>query len=270
MLRTPLGSARVTLPNPPPNGMQLLLSAIGDPRLPPPGSATVEVAGARFQALRDAIQLIRGGDPGAARHLTQSLLPRPNGQFGLAAVFLANAIRQGTIERWMGSDAARVLSASGDDGKGALDRLEGEMTRARSRATDGTGQDWRVTGLPFLSDGRIEQIRLYTKDRPEGGDEESGNGENGDGKPDARRFVIEAEFSRLGPVQLDGLAQDRNIDLKVRTWRALEATARDEIRGLFADTVTALGLSGRVDFIVAPHFDLVPRPEETAPGGLTV
>lgn len=266
-VQTPLGTVSINLPNSPPPGTQLLLSAIGDPRLPPPGSGTAAGTGARFQALQDAIQLIRNGDPAAAQRLTQSLLPQPNGQLGLAAVFLANAIRQGNAERWMGGDAARALSAAG--GKktgGALGRLEGEMARAQGRATDGSGQDWRVTNLPFLSDGQVDQIRLYTRNRPEDG----GGDKKGDGSPEAKRFVIEADFSRLGPVQLDGLAREKNVDLRVRTQRALEAEARDEIRALFADTVSALGLSGRVEFTVVPRFDIVPVPDEAPAEGLTV
>jgi len=71
---------------------------------------------------------------------------------------------------------------------------------------------------------------------------------------------------------LDGLAREGQVDLMVRTQRPLPPEGREDIRDLFADTITALGLTGRVDFMVTPKFDLVPDRDShgTGAGGLTV
>lgn len=264
-VQSQIGTLSIQLPSTPPTGTQLLLNTVGAPRLPAAGVGTADASGARFQALQDAVALLRGGDPAAAQRLTQSLIPQPNAQFGLAAAFLIGAMRQGGLDKWLGGDGVRALSEAGAKKSGLLSRLEGEMTQS-GRARDAAGQDWRVTTLPLLNDSQLEQIRLYT--RPKQDDEDGG--ENGGTRADAKRFVIEADFSRLGPIQFDGLAKDKQIDLVVRTKKPFEAEERDEIRKLFADTVSALGLGGRLDFTVVPTFDLFPETDAPKPGGLTV
>lgn len=266
-LQTPLGSMSITVPNPPPAGTQLLLTMVGDPRLPAPGSAMAQGSGPRYQALQEALTLLQGGNASAAQRLTQSLIPQPNAQFGLAALFFVTAMRNGGVDRWLGGDTARALSAAGGGKSGLLAKLEGDMGAAPARARDAAGQDWRVSTLPFLSDGQVDQIRLYIRDR---GGQDAQDGD--DAQPEAKRFVIEANFSRLGPLQLDGLTRDKHVDVMVRTQQALDPDAREDIRALFADTVTALGLTGRIDFSTVPKFDLFPDSDDNAPGpeGLTI
>lgn len=264
-VQTQIGSMTVNLPSTPPSGTQLLLSTVGAPRLPTPGGGAADPSATRFQALQDAVALLRNGDPAAAQRLTQSLIPQPNAQFGLAAVFLIGAMRQGGLDKWLGGDGLRALSEAGAKKSGLMGRLEGEMTQS-GRARDSSGQEWRVTSLPLLNDSQLEQIRLYTRPRPEDGDGD----EDGRNRADAKRFVIEAEFSRLGPIQLDGLSKEQQIDLMVRSKKPFEAEERDAIRALFADTVSALGLGGRIDFSVVPAFDLFPEAETGKPGGFTV
>jgi hypothetical protein len=268
LVQSPAGTVSISLPNSPPGGTQLMLDMVGAPRLPAPGLASIDQGGMRFQALQDAITLLRSTDPTAAQRLTQSLIPQPNGQLGLAVAFLANTLRQGGADKWLGSDIARSLKAADSGKSGTLSRLDRNMAQSQGRASDSAGQDWRVSTLPFMSNGQVEQIRLYIRDRP---DKDSDEGNTGDGKQ-PKRFVIEADFSRLGPIQLDGLAREGQVDLMVRTQRPLPPEGREDIRDLFADTITALGLTGRVDFMVTPKFDLVPDRDShgTGAGGLTV
>jgi hypothetical protein len=263
-VQTPIGTLNLSTPTPPTTGTQLLLQMVGEPRPPLPGSGVAHGSGARFEALRDAVSLLRGGDPAAAQRLTQGLLPQPNAQFGLAAAFLANAVRQGRFESWGGSETLRALDKAG--GAGLKARLDGDMTQAQARVTDSSGQDWRVMTLPFLNQEKIEEIRLYMRDRQ---DAEDGKGDGDAPRP--KRFIIEADFSRLGPIQLDGLSREKHVDVAVRSHRPLDEAAQREIEALFADTVTAMGLTGRVDFRVVQAFDPPPPdPRPTQEGGLTV
>ena len=265
-VQTPMGTVNLSMSHPPPTGTQLMLGLVGTPKIAAFGSAAAQGSAARYQALQDAVALLKSGDPALAQRMTQSLLPQPNAQMGLAAVFLLSAMRQGGTEKWLGGDTARGIDAAGRAaGKsGLLSELDSEVTPTHTRTRDTAGQDWRVTSLPLMNGNQVDEIRLYTRDRPK--DEENGKG--GGKKEDAKRFVVEASFSHLGPIQLDGLSRDKKVDVVVRSQRALPPEARDDIRGLFADTVSALGLSGQVEFSVVSHFDLVPN--EDIPHGLTV
>jgi hypothetical protein len=97
----------------------------------------------------------------------------------------------------------------------------------------------------------LEQIRLFVRDSR---DEE---GEAGEQEP-GTRFVVEVDFSRLGPFQFDGLSRRKNIDLIVRTQEKLPDDMRRDISRIYGDTVTALGVAGTIAFQVTPAFELNP------------
>ena len=71
-----------------------------------------------------------------------------------------------------------------------------------------------------------------------------------------QRFIIEVNFTRLGPFQFDNLVDKKHIDLMIRTHSALPQDMRRDIQALFADTVTALGMTGQVGYHVVKSFDL--------------
>ena len=53
----------------------------------------------------------------------------------------------------------------------------------------------------------------------------------------------------------------QNIDLMIRTREALAERMRDEIRAIFADTVSALGFTGTLNFQRTLTFELNPTQE---------
>jgi hypothetical protein len=75
---------------------------------------------------------------------------------------------------------------------------------------------------------------------------------------DGVRFAIEAELSRLGPVQLDGLVRGTRLILVLRSHRALSPELRQEMRGVFHQAVMQSGLSGDLSFATAATFLVSP------------
>ena len=273
----------------PPAGTQLTLELTAPPRPPGPGGAAPMLganAPGRFAGLDEALALLGrlnaagGGESAAssspqaaagqqALQSLQAMIPQPGAQSGVqmgtAMLFFLSALRGGGFERLVGESRAQSIDPLQ---RGLAEKLEGDMRGAAAgRARDSGGGEWRALSLPLLNDGELERIRLYLRDRKEG--EEDKPGEAGGAK--ATRFVVEAHFSRLGPFQFDGLVRDKALDLMVRTQKPLEAADRDAIRGLFADSVSALGYGGSISFQQVRAFDIHPV-EETAgeAGGVTV
>ena len=102
--------------------------------------------------------------------------------------------------------------------------------------------------IPLFADGETERLKLYIRDRRSGNEEDEGEAE-GD------RFVVEANFTRLGPFQFDGLARHKRLDLVIRTLARLPEEMQNGIGVQFADTVTALGLTGTLSFQVTDRFE---------------
>lgn len=250
VVQTPHGQLLLSTGNAPPAGVRLSLEVVGPPRTPAaPHVAAPTGPALQFEALREAIAALQQGDAAAAQRLTQALLPQPGAQLGPALAFLILALRGNVVERWLGGDMTRTLERLRP---GSVGRLGAELGSLTGRASDSVGQDWRSIQLPVLRDGDLEPIRLYIRDRPEGGGRE-GEAER---RNPGRRFVVEANFTRLGPFQFDGMVREKHIDLMIRTHAPLPESMRREIHDLFEDTVTAMGYTGLVGFHVVKAFDL--------------
>lgn len=248
-----------------PAGSQLLLDFLAPPQPVQPGGVQAQQPAqvAAFQTLREAIAMLAQGDPAAAQRIAQSLIPSSGPQLAPALLFLVMAMRGGGAPGWLGPDAARAVERTR---RGTLGRLDQEMKGAQGRARDSAGGDWRVMTMPVSDQGSLDPIRLYIRDR----DRQDAASEE-DGREN-QRFVVEVNFTRLGPFQFDSLVRGKQVDLMVRTHEPLEESVRNDIRHLFGDTVSALGLGGSVGFHVVAAFDLAPEggPGDDRKQGVTV
>ena len=146
-----------------------------------------------------------------------------------------------------------------------MERLGRDIGEMQRMATEPSGQEWRSYLIPVLVGSDLQQLKLFIRGE-KNQDDEDATGQDRD-----TRFVIEVEFSKLGPFQFDGLTRGKNIDLMIRTREALAKRMRDEICAIFADTVSALGFTGTLNFQRTPTFELNPTQEvQHQQGGLTV
>jgi hypothetical protein len=211
--------------------------AAGPPGAPPP----LDPAGrGPWPALEQALAALQAADPGAARALATQLLARPDTRLAAAILVFMGAVRAGVDGRGLvGERAARALEAVGR--RDVLDRL-GEDMRGLSRA-DASG-DWRAFPVPFAGDAGLDRVVVRVKRRED--DEESAADRLRRGGE--VRFLVDLVFSRLGPLQLDGLVRPRRFDLIVRTDGALPAEAQAQMRAGFADRLAEIGSAGDLVF----------------------
>jgi len=251
LIATPRGTLSLPMGSPPP-GTQIALALTGQPAAPVGADSSGRMA-AMGDALRALTDAATAGSSRAANALQtlQALTPQAGGQFAAAALFFLQATRGGQGARaWLGGATVDALeAAAGKRGGAGLDALGGTEGRAR----DAAGTDWRMTTLPFLSEGRLEEIHLYR--RPPD-DAEDAAGQDAADRP--VRFVVEARFSVLGDIQLDTLTRPGHVDLMLRSLEPLPEDMREDIRALFANTVSALGRAGDIGFQTVKRFDLVP------------
>lgn len=246
-----------------PRGTAVALQLSGAPRLPATVAEGSLLLSSQWEALRAAYAALQASDPTAARALAQQALPQPAGGMTTGMLFFLSAMLSGDLRRWIGEEAARALQRAAP---GVLDRLGQDFGEMRRMATEPAGQEWRTYLIPLLVGGSLEQIRLFVRG---GRDDEAGSK---DDKDRGTRFVIEVEFSRLGPFQFDGLTRGKSINLLVRTRDPLTETMRDDIRRIYTSTVSALGFTGTIDFQRSQSFELNPTREVHArhAGGVMV
>ena len=263
VVQSSAGEIALSAQKPLPRGTQLALQITNTPQVPGGLRETTSLLlSQQWESLRDVIAALRSADPAAARHVAQQVLPQAGGPITTGVLFFLSAMLTGDVRRWIGEDSMRTLQRTGGN---LLDRLQRDMGDMRRMANEPAGQEWRSYLIPILSGSDLEQLKLFVR----GERDQDENDEDSAGRK--IRFVIEVEFSRLGPFQFDGLSRERTIDLMVRTRDALSKTMRDDIRRIYADAISALGFTGTIDFQRSTMFELNPTQEVNAKqSGLTV
>jgi hypothetical protein len=219
-------------------GLQPALRTSGNP-LPTPIDP--------WQTLREVMAILQSGDAGMTRQAAEVLLPTVGPRLAPGMLFFLSAILTGDIRRILGDDVQRLLSRSAP---ALLDRLSGELTQMQRLAGESAGPDWRSFFIPINTGNGLEQVRFHLYK----GDDETADGEDRTGT----RFVIEVNMSRLGAFQFDGFARRDQVDLVVKTHNELPQAMRDDIRGVYTNTLSAMGFAGNVAFRVTPSFDTSP------------
>lgn len=205
------------------------------------------VHGADWPALREMMQLVAATDPALARSLTQQMLPQPNKRLTTNMIFFLAALRGGDLGGWLAPEATSLLERQG---KGALlARLREDFQAASQQAAEPLPDGWRSLPIPFATPEGIGRLQLHLR---RAGDGEDGGAAAG-GEARAQRFLLDLSFSRIGPMQLDGLVRPGRLDLVIRTHTLLQAEIRQGIGDLFRDSLDLAGYAGTIGFQTGAH-----------------
>ena len=270
LIATPFGLLSAAGVAPAPVGSQVLLELVAlgdpsDPRLPLSGAAgkaimTAAPSGAErsWPALRNLLSVMQSVAPGAAEHLVNVTLPQIGPNLTAGMMMFIGALRQGNPRAWLGEQTTEILQRTGHGA--AIDKLGDEMTTATRLASETNPQGWQSLLMPLYDGSQLQQLRMYWQRQPRKGNQSK----------EGTRFVIEAELTSLGLLQLDGVYNKPQFDLVVRTTTSMPAAMRSDIIEIYSDALLATSLKGAVSFQTAA--DLRPGPPENADdgGGLIV
>jgi hypothetical protein len=284
-LRSPIplpAGSTVVLQVPPGGGDQIaLLSVNGRPALaatvatpaaslPTPAAlvnpAVPTLALAReWPALREAMTALAQAEPnGAAARVLDAAVPRLGPHLAPALALAMGALREGNLKSWIGDTPTDALAKAGRaDLAGRLGEEFGRL--ARMAEPPSQQQDWRTYLLPFHDGQQLHQIQLFTR-------QHQPNGSEAESDEITARFVFDIELTRLGRMQLDGLAGEKRFDLMVRSRTPLTEEMRRHITLLFGAARDEGGFQGEVGFQTVAEFPVEPldAKSEPAPHGIVV
>lgn len=242
-VQSPLGALTFPTDTPLPAGANLLLQIAGAVETPAfgPTSPQALAFAPHWETLQTLLSAFPPGATASARASVEQAIPKPNAQLTASAMFFMSALRMGDLRQWLGSDAMSVLQQSG-----LLGKMAEEFSAMGTLASETVGSDWRLFLIPLISETLLQNLKLYIHDNTgeSGGDDDS----------NIQRFVIEVEFSRLGPFQFEGLSRPKQFDLIVRTERDIADDLQTGIADVFNNTITSLGLTGGIDFKIEEPF----------------
>jgi len=240
------GGAVMTLATGPiPLGSKIELMAIA-PALRPTLSAPTQ-ATAPFPAYPSLPAVVAAADEAgeATRVAVLSALPKPGPALAGEMLRFLNAARRGDLGSLIQGETRTSLEKTSKGGQ-ALRGLAREFSEAARPTAENASGDWRGFTLPMANQGAIEPIRLYLHKIEEDDAQRQTDGERG------QRFMVDLELTRLGALQIDGLAKNNRLDIVLRTPKALDGATRQGMDQFFNETLSARGLTGMLIFQVAP------------------
>lgn len=162
------------------------------------------------------------------------------GQVAGPLLFFLAALQRGNINAWLGNDIKEALEASGKHA--LLAAFKEEIEGGRQPAVDNMGTTWKGTNVPYLDGDKLQQFRFYVHDNSRG------QKQNQDSRDIARRFLIDVSLTRLGPIQIDGLVNQKKLDLIVRTQNTLPEELRNDLRYRFGHALEEVRYTGALIF----------------------
>ena len=206
-----------------------------------------------FQGIEKTLDLLQKTDT-AVFESFKNILPQTGNKLPAQIASFIHAISQNApAVAFIGEANVAAIQSLGEKGHSLLTQIEKEIKAAPKKVSDGHNS-WKGWTVPFLSGAIVEPVSLYLQKPQEDGHRQKGTAS----KPNAVRFVLDLNLSRLGKLQMDGLAHrnERRFDLIVRHQNDLPDAFDEKIRFLFTQTLTALNYTGTVnvdhtdDFIV--------------------
>lgn len=224
-----------------PAGLQIAFTRLGMTAPEPADAAPAHASG--FPALDQALAVLDKAAPALAQQMRSTLAPGTAPALAGTLLFLLGALYRGA---WPGEAVDHALTAAGQDR--LRQKLGADVAELGRLSTDESTGEWQVLTVPLLSGAAVEPLRLYVRRR----------GAAPDTPEDGARFVLEAELSRLGAMQLDGMVRGRRLDVVLRTHTPLPPDLRAEAAGVFRSSSAAHGLAGDIVFATAATFTIAP------------
>lgn len=215
-----------------------------------------------WTVLSDALKTIERTDAPAFENF-KAVLPSVSPKLpALMLSYVKAATKNIPLETWLGEQNAAAIRKT-EGGEVLLKRLEREFTP--KKAADRQETPWKGFDIPFLTGTAVEPVSLYLQRPPEDFDRRASGQKAGGGV----RFVVDLSLSRLGKIQLEGLAnrQNRTFSLTIRTQNALPDGAEAHIKSIFTQTLGALSYAGGVQIRQTDDF-IGFAPLETAKTGV--
>lgn len=244
-----------TVALPPLTPVEVKIVDVIPPSVEQPAEKTV------WTVLSEAVETLSRTDASAFENF-KAVLPSISPKLpALMLSYLKAASKNVPLETWLGEQNAAAIRET-DGGEVLLKRLEREFTP--KKAADRQETPWKSFDIPFLTGTAVEPVSLYLQRPPEDLDRRTAMQKSGDGV----RFVVDLTLSRLGRIQLEGLAhrQNRTFSLVIRTQNVLPDGAEARIKSLFTQTLSALSYAGGVNIRQTDDFiDFAPA-EQTKTG----
>lgn len=161
-------------------------------------------------------------------------------------MFLMAALKGGDPSAWLGKTTEATMQQRAG---GLLDQLKEDISKLWNSGAE-TTTEWRSFMIPL--DARASDMpmiaALFAQPHKIDPDQDSDAETANEDSDDSQRFIIEATFSELGAMQLEGLIRKKQFDLTLWSERGLPRPLTDDLTVLFITALESNGFKGRLGF----------------------
>ncbi|MDD3288714.1 MAG: hypothetical protein PHX43_06910 [Alphaproteobacteria bacterium] len=198
-----------------------------------------------FTNLSSVMRELATLDPVAARQVISQRIPQPNAMLAGTMMFLLSAFYKGDLYSWLGDNAAEIISKS--QARDLLEKLMEEFKTENKIVRDTKGGEWRSIPVPIHDENQFQIMHFYVRDDRQHRHEQEKRRKDNSIDP-RTRFLINLNMTRLGALQMDGLAQKKKLDIIIRSERPLPDELLHDIRIIYNKTMTDMDYAGTIKF----------------------
>lgn len=179
-----------------------------------------------------------------ALSVMRQTVPMPHiQQFPPALLFFMAVIKNGLFNQWIGDDAFNGLNKTE-----ALQQLAQDMRAMQSRmADDGNSDTWKPLPVPIQVGDQLMRLQFFYR-HPEDSFANSSDDQVIKEKHQKTRFVLNIPHTYLGDLQIDGLVQFKDLEMILRTEKALPSQTEQDIRVRYQNVLEISGMHGNINF----------------------
>jgi hypothetical protein len=250
-LDTALGNLTVTLPaavRPAAGDMVAIIQQPaanpGAPQMPVAEVQASSLTASSWPSFEQTYSILQAAAPALATGLA-SKSAQGGPKLLNSMMFLMAALKGGNPTSWIGDKVNQALSNRSNS---LLQSLKEDVSKLLGGGEPTS--EWRSFIIPF--DARASDMPMiaalfsqtHTVDA-DGGQENAGDN---DPHEDSQRFIVEADFSNIGTLQLEGLIRGKQFDLTLWSDRELPLGLTSDLSPLFGSALEANGYKGKLSF----------------------
>jgi len=221
-------------------GSKMLLTLL--PNETPTHNLTTLPSNQAWGTLRELVTVLAQNNTETAQNFLQSKIPSPAQSMAGATLFFLSAMKSGKLEQWLGAPALNAIRKGNKNE--LIERMIEDLDAASKVASDKSTGEWKAWPLPVHSGQSFDMLRLYVSQTQ---DNELSDADQNKSKKKTR-FVITMNMSHLGPIQMEGLARTKQLDLIIRSEQKLPEALPASIRSSYVQSMEAVGLVGTISF----------------------
>ena len=176
----------------------------------------------------------------------RQILPTPNAQqMPPALLFFMAVLKHHMPEQWLGNGTIKAVEKLGKTA--LIQQLNSDLNLLQTRLDDkAPGDHWQPLPVPLQVGDQLLRLQFFYR-HPEQY-HAAQNEQEHKKKQRKTRFVLNVPKTQVGDIQIDGLVQDKDLEMILRTELNVTSQMEGAIRSRYQHVLETTGMSGGINF----------------------